>query len=215
MIVDSQDELGQTATAFNRLLEALEREERSRRECESELRYQALHDSLTRLPNRDLFFDRVDHLVTDAARSDRTFAVLLIDLDNFKPVNDTMGHEIGDALLREVAVRLLTCIRPGDTVARLGGDEFAILLPGPGDETLTIDIAARVARALCAPLGLPGTAFTLQASIGIAEFSKGEQAADVLRHADPAMYQAKANGKNQCCRFDHRMRYDAPTSIGR
>lgn len=173
-----------------------------RKALEEELARQAFHDSLTELPNRALFLDRLGHTLARARRGDGQAAVLFVDLDDFKVVNDSLGHESGDRLLTEVARRLRSCVRPGDTVARLFGDEFAVLLESPtaGDEAQMV--AARVLERLQAPFELDGREIFASASIGITDCDPAGQDSnqgrpeDILRRADLAMYTAKRRGKN-------------------
>jgi diguanylate cyclase len=154
-------------------------------------RHQALHDPLTGLPNRELFADRIEHATRTADRELRPAALLLLDLDRFKDVNDTLGHHHGDELLRQVGTRLVTELRDVDTVARLGGDEFAVLLPGATGEGAA-SVADKLRAALHEPLVLDGVALDLDASIGIAVYpDHGGDAAQLLQHADVAMYAAK------------------------
>ena len=157
-----------------------------------ERRYQALHDSLTGLPNRVLFLDRLRHALDSAGRDESLSAVLFLDLDNFKIINDSLGHEEGDKLLQIIGHRLQKCSRPADTTARLGGDEFAVLLEnieGVGD---AVHVAQRVAGELRTPFDLQGRELTVTSSVGIALSSPAyEQPGDLLRDADVAMYQAK------------------------
>src|SRR4051794_36401330 len=162
-------------------------------DLKEQLRHQALHDPLTGLPNRTLFLDRARHAVDTAGRTRVYPAVLYIDLDGFKPVNDTFGHEAGDTLLRTVADRLRGCLRPADTAARLGGDEFAVLLNGPIDRFGVARIIERMRAQLDVPVLLgQGVVTTVGASIGVALGDGGTPDADTLvRHADIAMYAAK------------------------
>jgi diguanylate cyclase (GGDEF)-like protein len=162
-------------------------------DLKEQLRHQALHDPLTGLPNRTLFLDRVRHAVDTAGRSRMWPAVLYLDLDGFKPVNDTFGHEAGDVLLRTVADRLRGCLRPADTAARLGGDEFVLLLNGPIDRLGVARVVERVRAQLDVPVLLgEGVVTTVGASIGIAIGDAETPDADTLvRNADIAMYTAK------------------------
>jgi diguanylate cyclase (GGDEF)-like protein/PAS domain S-box-containing protein len=175
-----------------------------------ELRHQALHDSLTGLPNRVLLADRVEHAIERASRqSDHRLSLLLVDLDDFKSVNDSMGHHLGDDLLRVLAERLSQAVRPGDTVARLGGDEFAVLLEDT-DEADALAIAARVNAALALPVPVNGAVLTVRASIGVVSGREaGATANDLLRSADIAMYQAKRNGKARIISFRSHMHHEA------
>jgi len=154
-------------------------------------RYQALHDPLTDLPNRTLFQARTGVALRAAARSGATVAVLLLDLNRFKEVNDTLGHQYGDLLLLQVADRLRGSLRDADSVARLGGDEFAILLPISGWEE-ALAATQRVGTALCDPFSMYDIALDVDASIGIALAEPGDDVETLLRHADVAMYEAKA-----------------------
>ena len=154
-------------------------------------RYQALHDPLTDLPNRTLFQDRTSVALRTAARSGATVAVLLLDLNRFKEVNDTLGHHYGDQLLLQVADRLRESLRDADSVARLGGDEFAILLPISGWEEALV-ATQRVGAALHEPFSMYDIALDVDASIGMALSEAGDDVETLLRHADVAMYEAKA-----------------------
>jgi diguanylate cyclase (GGDEF)-like protein len=151
---------------------------------------QATHDSLTGLPNRTLFQRRCSKALSGAARTGRSPVVLLLDLDDFKQVNDTLGHHFGDQLLVSVAGRLAEAVRPGDTVARLGGDEFALLLADGGGDAGT-HIADRIAALLERPFLLDGISLDVDTSIGIASGNPGEDVLTLIRHADTAMYVAK------------------------
>jgi diguanylate cyclase (GGDEF)-like protein len=152
------------------------------------LRHQALHDALTDLPNRTLLHRRADRVL----RGDGLAAMLLIDLDRFKEVNDTLGHDYGDALLIEVADRLQAVLRRGDTLARMGGDEFAVLLDGVPDRSAVAELAGRLQDALRRPFALRGVAVELEASIGVALYPEhGATVGELLQRADVAMYDAK------------------------
>jgi diguanylate cyclase (GGDEF)-like protein/PAS domain S-box-containing protein len=169
------------------------------RRLESELIHQAFHDPLTELANQALFRDRVDHATSRLQRQGGQLAVLFIDLDDFKTVNDSLGHSAGDDLLRIVSERITKCLRHGDTAARLGGDEFAVLiddLDEVDDPQTANDIAARILSALQAPVMLGSKQVSATASIGIAFGSAGARVDEMLRNADLAMYTAKGNGKN-------------------
>ncbi|HZR92144.1 MAG TPA: EAL domain-containing protein [Gaiellaceae bacterium] len=157
-----------------------------------EIEHQALHDHLTGLPNRLLFRDRLDRALHAARRSDGGLAVMFLDLDRFKEVNDTLGHESGDQLLREVGQRLTKSLRAVDTVARLGGDEFAILTVEIGQDESAIALARTLRQAVEWPFSLRGLTLEVEASIGIALFPEhGTDAETLLRHADVAMYLSK------------------------
>ncbi len=169
----------------------------ARKEAEQCIHYLANHDALTGLPNRARFSYLLG-LACDAARRDqREFAVLFIDLDRFKIINDTLGHEAGDSMLRAVAARLRGCVRGADVVARLGGDEFVMLLQDVGETAVACKVAANVLKALAEPVAMQGRKCTVSASIGICLHPDGEQQDQaVLRNADMAMYLAKQSGKN-------------------
>jgi diguanylate cyclase (GGDEF)-like protein len=159
------------------------------------LKYQALHDPLTGLPNRLLFGDRVNHAIRAAVRANEPLALLMLDLDEFKHVNDTIGHHHGDELLRLVAARLVACMRDGDTVARLGGDEFGILLLGSTDLPGAATVAWKIQQGLEPPFVVDGHTIDARASIGITLVPEhGDNIDDLLRRADLAMYDAKRSG---------------------
>jgi diguanylate cyclase (GGDEF)-like protein/PAS domain S-box-containing protein len=170
------------------------------RESEARFRHLALHDPLTGVANRTLFADRVAHALARAARDGTGLAVLYLDLDRFKQLNDTLGHAAGDRVLVIVAERLVGAVRVGDTVARLGGDEFAVLLEGAHRAQAEADavlVAERIAAALRASADVAGQPHTLLASVGIASGSGSASADELLRGADRAMYRAKARGGDQ------------------
>ncbi|MEA2595548.1 MAG: hypothetical protein QOF01_2017 [Thermomicrobiales bacterium] len=180
-----------------------------RKALEEQLRHQAFHDPLTGLPNRALFRDRLEHGLARAARTAAPLTVLFLDLDGFKVVNDSLGHDAGDELLVTVARRLRDCIRPGDTIARIGGDEFTILLED-ADIGAAIEVVERIAGRLRAPIDLDGHPVVVGTTIGVA--SKGspeDRAEDLLRNADVAMYAAKQNGKGRHAVYDASMRAKA------
>ncbi|MGY1786594.1 putative bifunctional diguanylate cyclase/phosphodiesterase [Geodermatophilus sp. SYSU D00698] len=178
-----------------------------RRRAEEALAHSTLHDGLTGLANRALFSDRVGQALRRTVRGGGSAAVLSLDLDGFKAVNDSLGHAAGDALLREVAARLRGAVRADDTVARLGGDEFAVLVEqaGVGDDEALVT-ASRVLEVLCRPVALPGGTVTVSASIGVA-VGRGAVAGDALiRDADLALYAAELDGRNRVRRFEPGMR---------
>jgi diguanylate cyclase (GGDEF)-like protein/PAS domain S-box-containing protein len=177
-----------------------------RRRVESQLLHDAFHDALTGLPNRALFLDRLGNALARAQRGRHHFAVLFLDLDRFKLVNDSLGHLVGDGLLVEMSRVLARAVRPGDTVARLGGDEFTILLDDVVDPDEATRVAQRIQEALATPFDLEGKEVFATASIGIAFSNAGyARPEDVLRDADTAMYQAKASGKARHQVFDASM----------
>ena len=168
-----------------------------RKRAEQLISYQAYHDILTDLPNRILFKDRLGLAVIQAKRNEAELAVMFVDLDRFKLVNDTMGHVRGDELLQVVAGRLKDCLRRGDTLARIGGDEFTVVLPELRDRADAEIIADKFLESFRQPFILDGSAVYISASIGIAVYpSDGESIDELLRHADIAMYHVKARGKN-------------------
>jgi diguanylate cyclase (GGDEF)-like protein len=170
----------------------------TRKDYEQRIAHQATHDVLTGLPNRALLTERIELAIVDSARTKASFAVVFIDLDHFKAVNDTMGHAAGDVLIKKVAKRLLGCLRDGDTVARIGGDEFVLLLPEVQHDCDAMShIIERVLDAIRKPCAVGGREFTLGCSVGISLHpADGMEAATLLKHADIAMYQAKEGGRN-------------------
>ena len=176
-----------------------------RKALEEQLRKLAFHDPLTLLANRSLFWNRVEHALALAQRSQQHVAVMFLDLDNFKNVNDSLGHDAGDRLLQAAAQRLVKSTRPSDTVARLGGDEFAILLEGIRSETDVERIATPITAAFNRPLLLDGRETDASASIGVACSRPGDDAEQLLRNADIAMYNAKAAGKARFVLFQPHM----------
>ncbi len=180
----------------------------SRKKTEQEIHQLAFYDPLTQLPNRRLLLDRLHRALAASTRNGRHGALLFLDLDNFKVINDTQGHLMGDMLLIEVALRLQTCVREGDSVARLGGDEFVVVLEDLSSEadeaaTRTESIAAKIQNELKRPFESGEYRCLTTASIGISlYFNHRESAEDLLRHADVAMYQAKMSGRNAIRFFD-------------
>jgi diguanylate cyclase (GGDEF)-like protein len=159
--------------------------------------YLAYHDSLTTLPNRSLFSKLLSQSISQAHRYNRQLAVMFLDLDHFKHVNDTLGHESGDQLLQEVAIRLKDCLRESDTVARLGGDEFVVLLPELDEEKYISTVAHKILSAVAKPFILMGDEFRVTASIGISTYPQdGLDEQTLTKNADNAMYHAKEKGKN-------------------
>jgi diguanylate cyclase (GGDEF)-like protein/PAS domain S-box-containing protein len=178
-----------------------------RKQAESRLQHDAMHDALTGLPNRVLFLDRLDQAIRRSRRHqpDRCAAVLFLDLDRFKVVNDSLGHHIGDELLKAVSKRLLATLRPNDSVARLSGDEFTLLLDDVCDAREATMIADRVLQSLKIPFELEGRELFIDASIGIAVATADSAPHEVMRDADVAMYRAKADGKGRHAVFDAAM----------
>jgi diguanylate cyclase (GGDEF)-like protein/PAS domain S-box-containing protein len=169
-----------------------------RRGLEEELKHQAFHDGLSGLANRALFRDRLDHALDRAARSKASLAVLFLDLDDFKLVNDSLGHAAGDSLLIEVARRLTDCLRGGDTAARFGGDEFAVLVEEIVNADEACDVAERITEALREPMMVLEREIHIRSSIGIAFNNMGtEDSSELIQAADVAMYAAKARGKGR------------------
>jgi diguanylate cyclase (GGDEF)-like protein len=167
------------------------------REAQERLAHLAHYDQLTNLPNRSVFYERLTHGIAQAARNAWTLGVMFIDLDRFKTVNDTMGHSMGDALLRQVANRLMECVRGEDTVSRLSGDEFAIVLARLSDAQDAAVVASKILERLKRPFNVEGVEVVATASIGITLFPGDADNADVLmRNADVAMYNAKARGRD-------------------
>ncbi len=170
------------------------RDATERKALEDELRHQAYHDSLTGLANRSLFENRLSHAVAIAQRSARGFAVLFLDVDDFKMINDSLGHALGDDLLRGVAGRISAILRPTDTAARLGGDEFAVLLETDSSDQDARLVADRILESLTYPFTIGDRELRVTASIGVALTSLGAGVEELLRNADIAMYAAKADG---------------------
>jgi diguanylate cyclase (GGDEF)-like protein len=191
--------------------ETLRQQISAREGVERQLKHQALHDSLTGLPNRQYLLDRLaSSMAQHHAQPDRLFAVLFLDLDRFKVINDSEGHLIGDALLREAAKRIGECVRSPDTLARLGGDEFAVLLERIREVDDAIMVAERIMQVLDQPFFIEGRELHSSASVGIAlsqpQYASAE---DILRDADAAMYRAKAEGRKRYALFDEDLRHFA------
>ena len=180
----------------------------------ADLEYQATHDPLTDLPNRTLFYDRLKYAILAGHREKESFALLLIDLDRFKEINDTLGHHIGDLILREVGSRLRNALRESDTVARIGGDEFALLLPNV-DAVGGVLAARKILRALEASFAPEKLSLSIHASVGVALFPEhGADAAALLRRADQAMYHAKRTGDGYAL-FKSELDKDPPPALPR
>ncbi len=167
-----------------------------RKLLEEQLKHQAFHDSLTGLPNRVLLSDRIQHALDRSARYLISTAVLFLDLDGFKKVNDSLGHKIGDELLQEIARRLEASLRPGDTVARFGGDEFAVLLEDVAGTDEAQTVSERILGEIAKPVTLRNQDLFVSGSIGIAISTSGQSNPDeLLKDADAAMYAAKSGGR--------------------
>jgi diguanylate cyclase (GGDEF)-like protein len=179
------------------------------RNLERQLSHRAFHDELTGLANRALFLDRMDHALRVARPETDPLVVLFVDLDDFKSVNDALGHGVGDQLLRTIADRIRRVSSTGDTPARLGGDEFAILLEDRGGVDRAIDVAEALLRLLREPVSLAGYELAVLASVGVAVAAPGMTTSGLLRDADIAMYEAKRAGKSQIKIFDPAMRLTA------
>ncbi len=192
---------------------AVGRDITERKAAEDEIEHLAFYDALTQLPNRQLLMNRLAHVLSQDADT-QTGALMFIDLDNFKVLNDTLGHSKGDLLLQQVGLRLAACVRPSDTVARLGGDEFVVMLedldglddtPQGANATAQV-VGEKILTALSEPYDLAGHPYHGTCSIGVTLFSRQQESiGDLLKQADLAMYQAKASGRNSVCFFDPAM----------
>ena len=197
--LDTDDELEVLAESFNFMAE-------KRQQIEAALRDQAHHDALTKLPNRNLFWDRLEQALAQAERNEWRFALHLLDLDGFKAVNDSLGHPVGDELLKAVATAVKGCIRTSDTVARIGGDEFVVIQTGYKDRQGAVDVATRIIAALSQPFRLGDHDVRIGVTIGIAIYPRDGTDADHLqRNADLALYVGKAKGKNTYVFYDSEM----------
>ncbi|MDO9469050.1 MAG: diguanylate cyclase, partial [Thiobacillus sp.] len=186
----------------------------SRKAAEETIKHQANFDPLTQLPNRRLFLDRLEQEIVKSRRAEVPLALLLIDLDEFKEVNDTLGHDVGDILLQEAAHRIRSCVRDTDTVARLGGDEFTVLLSGLSDRTHIEDIAQKIIGRLADPFQLGNELVYVSASIGITLHPGDADDIDTLmKHADQAMYAAKRQGRNRFCYFTASLQHAAQARL--
>ena len=166
------------------------------KENEALIQFQAYHDALTKLPNRVLLLDRIKHAIAQSKRCDSLLAVLFIDLDHFKKVNDTVGHQVGDLLLVEVSERIRACLRDHDTLARFGGDEFVVVLENIQSHQIAIRACQRIIQQVLAPFKIGGKVFHISTSIGISVYPRDDlNAEELIRKADLAMYHAKDNGR--------------------
>jgi diguanylate cyclase (GGDEF)-like protein/PAS domain S-box-containing protein len=189
LIRDEKDQVDGMVLVFRDVTQRKRQEER--------LAFLAIHDSLTELPNRVLFNDRLTLALANAVRRKKEIAVLMLDLDRFKKVNDTLGHSVGDRLLKAVAERLPGLLRKSDTIARLGGDEFMVLLPEISSPGSAGRVARRILRAFKQPYDLKDRKISITASIGIASYPRdGEDVESLTKNADIAMYAAKESGRN-------------------
>ena len=200
--VAGSDEIAELGSSFNSMLAELERRDIQKRNAEMQLHYQALNDELTGLPNRRLFSDRLSQTLARARRENRLVALLYIDLDGFKLVNDSLGHGVGDTLLVQVAERLRSRVRQADTLARLGGDEFSVVLGTLRAKEDALLVSNTLLHTLALPFFIEGHEITIGASIGISLFPQhAENHAELIQQADSAMYAAKREGKNRAMYF--------------
>ncbi len=192
-------ELAESRVVFqgNPLLLGIFRDISERKLAEDRIRYLAYHDALTDLPNRMLLNDRLGQTIRHARRHDQMVGVIFLDLDNFKNVNDTLGHDSGDDLLKMAAQRIKSSLREADTVARLGGDEFVVLLPAVPSEAEVNRVAEKILEAMNVPFVISGHTFHVTCSMGLSLFPRdGTDCSDLLRNADEALYRAKKDGRN-------------------
>lgn len=194
----SQRDLDVLGSAADLAAIAFEREQ-----SERDLAHQALHDELTGLANRHLLLDRLEQAHNRAQRRGRRLALMFLDLDRFKNINDSLGHDVGDELLRQFAERLRLLVRPEDTVARFGGDEFVVLVEAVSDDQDITQIADRLEAAMSEPFRLDGRHLTVTVSVGIVLGTGDEEPSALLRNADTAMYRAKELGRNRTEIYDH------------
>ncbi|MET0378448.1 MAG: EAL domain-containing protein, partial [Spongiibacteraceae bacterium] len=202
--VEENEDLNGAARSYR--LYGTARDITDRMEAEAFINFQAYHDLLTRLPNRSLFKDRLSMALTQASRNSQRLAVMFIDLDRFKIINDSLGHTMGDRLLQAVSQRLLGCIRKGDTLSRFGGDEFTLLLPDTLDAVSAVQVAEKILESIKEPFRLGGHDIHIGASIGIAVYPDAGATLDLLiKNADIAMYHVKSSGKDGYHLFSHEM----------
>jgi diguanylate cyclase (GGDEF)-like protein len=196
------DEIAELGSGFNAMLQELEKRAEDKRAFEAQLQHQALNDDLTGLPNRRLLADRLRHALDVARRAEHQVALMYIDLDGFKLVNDSLGHAVGDRLLRQVSERLRSRVRASDTLARLGGDEFAVVLAGVKALEQASGVAETLLVILAPPFTIDEHEITITASIGVSVFPEsGTTPVELLQQADSAMYAAKKMGKNRMMVF--------------
>lgn len=200
---------GQNASYYGTARDVTER-----KEAEAFINFQAYHDLLTRLPNRALFKDRLELAITHASRANQKLAVMFLDLDRFKIINDTLGHAMGDRLLQAVSQRLDSCLRKGDTLSRFGGDEFTLLLPSVRGREDASHIARKLIKALKAPFFLGEHEVFVGVSIGIATYPEAGRSMDqLIQNADIAMYHVKARGKDSYRFFSESMSVDSTNRL--
>lgn len=193
LVIDAiKNDLGQVT-----MYSGIFRDLTERKEYEDKIKHQAYHDGLTGLPNRVLFYEQINQSLELSKRYHHTMAVMYIDLDGFKQVNDNLGHNMGDLLLQAVAIRLKECVRQSDFVARMGGDEFTAILPELIKHQDAEIVAEKIQKALNLPFDLEGCEVNISTSIGVSIFPKdGEDVETLIKNADHAMYQAKTSSKN-------------------
>lgn len=200
---DSPDEIGILSRGFNKMISKIKEELDHRTKVEDELKNLAMFDQLTKLPNRHYFHQYLEETIKRHNRKEEHFALLFLDLDGFKNVNDTLGHDYGDLLLQEVAFRLNSCVRESDFVARLGGDEFTIVLENVEKSEDIEHIADKIIYEISKEIDLEGTKAYVSGSIGISRYVIDSDSANLLiQYADLAMYHAKKNGKNDFVFYD-------------
>jgi diguanylate cyclase (GGDEF)-like protein len=200
--LQGSEEIAPLLAGFNKMAGLLLQRDLDKREAEARLKRQALFDDLTGLPNRRLFTDRLSQCLAAVRRENRMTALLYIDLDGFKPINDSFGHAAGDLLLVGVTERLKLRVRESDTLARLGSDEFTILLSHVNSKADASKVAQELLDGLSRPFTIEGHEITIGASIGISTYPEpGSEGDDLLQHADSAMYEAKKSGKNRVAHF--------------
>jgi diguanylate cyclase (GGDEF)-like protein len=195
--VERSDEIGTLARSFARMQGQIRRQMDDLHDSREELEHLAQHDMLTELPNRRMFMDRLVQAIARAERTEEGFALLFIDVDNFKNFNDSLGHAAGDAVLKAVAQRLASNTRKVDTVARLGGDEFVVMIDHFSERNLISAFTEKLLAALKAPMDFEGHTLCVEFSVGISQFpDDGQTAEEVINNADRAMYRTKAGGRN-------------------
>jgi diguanylate cyclase (GGDEF)-like protein len=178
-----------------------------RKNADERIRHMAQYDVLTDLPNRTLLSDRLQQALATAKREQTRLALLFLDFDKFKPINDSLGHAIGDALLKIAAARMQLCMRESDTIARIGGDEFVVLLPAIETEQDALIVAEKIRLIIEKPFEIEGHVLGISTSIGVAIYpDHGDEEIQLSKHADLAMYYAKQNGRNTVTIYQHDMK---------